>query len=131
MQWVLLLIHNKVRNWTTVVSLLIVLKKKWVQYVCEPVETQSCTIRWEKWSHKVVGMRWDDVGILSLRPLYWIAPSTSMFSCSSVHCIRCNPFDKKINFTVKPNCFTAYPFMSPILGYSSTCSSNNIEVFVC
>lgn len=35
-----------------------------------------------------------------------------MFNCSSVPGIGWNPFDKKINFIVRPNCLTDYLFMS-------------------
>lgn len=42
-----------------------------------------------------------------------------MFSCSSVPGIGWNPFGKKINFTVRPNCLTDYPFMS-VLSFMAT-----------
>lgn len=90
-------------------------------------ENMSTVCVWNQWDmvmHNMLLFRvgqgvplrwWDEVGLLSVPLPSWIAPLASVFRCSCVHGLRCTPFDEKMNFAVKPNCLTAYPFMSSIL----------------
>lgn len=131
MQWFLLWIANK--DPETVFPLLSSLRNTcttcvWISgymFVCSElqlrVETSGPT--------EVVGVKWGEGGVLSLPLAHCVAPSASLFSCSSVHGCKIQSFWEKDYFCSKPNYLTTYRFMPSVL-WTTVALVILIELFI-